>query len=244
MDGGNEACITSSYLACREFEHGHTCIVHARCLVSSGDSGAVKVHLSVDQIVVTGDVWRRTWWSTLNGIFDSGQIRNVVEVRKHHRSEIYIVVPVFGAINNDWPNNAVRILGRIMSMIPCRSVKFGFERVCKTLSGSNRALCKARNAVHPLAVVLQETVPMNRSAFGRKGNIVVESHLNRATPIGFDCWPGKRSVHQYHLLLVPIGSQSPARYVESVVPSDSCVWRIPIRIRVRYSIRTPWVAAG
>lgn len=78
----------------------------------------------------------------------------MIEIGKHDRSEINVVVSVLWAIDDDRTLNSVTVLSRVVSVIPGRSIKLCFEGVREALPGCNRTLGECRYAIHPLTVML------------------------------------------------------------------------------------------
>lgn len=140
-------------LATSEAEFGQASVV------DTGTYGAVasaittcKVHLPVDQVVV------RCWSNEAfvgevgpHDAFEDSEVLFMVVVVQCHWAKVYVIWVIRWAVYHlvgdvsrldtlsswmgeayDWTPKAIGVLGRVMRMVKCTTVRSGFESVCKT----------------------------------------------------------------------------------------------------------------
>lgn len=88
-----------------------------------------------------------------------------------------------GAVNDHWSNKPTSILCRVMRMVPRGTVKVSVEAVCECAIGWDRALADSGNTVHVLGSLLQNTMPVQSSSFGRAFDLVCDLDLDSIAPV-------------------------------------------------------------
>lgn len=110
-------------LASRELEPGNTSVVGTLGIVTCGLGGAVKIHLAVDEVVVRSRLWVATICQWFHDRLHDLEVRSVVPILEEDWPEINVILDLFvGAVDDQWPQKATRVLGRIMGVIPCGSI--------------------------------------------------------------------------------------------------------------------------
>lgn len=216
-------------LASGELELGHASISGAGGFVTGSNGGAVKVHLAVDEIVVgphRGSVSRG------EGLLHKRKVRGVIPVRQHHRAKIDVVVGVLGAIDDDRAKHTIRVLRRVVRVVPRGSVQLGLELVRVALARGNRALVNTRDTILPRGSRLQETVPVKSGALLRASDVVVQSDLDRVAPVSLDRRSRVGTVDEEDGLLVSIRGDGAAADGEVVGSDDTCIGRRGVRIGI------------
>lgn len=161
-----------------EAEGGHRHIV-AALLVGLG---AGVASLAVDGVgISTGNDSVR---DLIEKAIDFLLVVSMEPILKHDRAEIQVVLFVLRAVDHHWSNETATILSGVVSVPPAGAVEVGTETVGVILSRCDRALSVAGNAVHPLSVLLQNSVPVHGRPCIRE--IVVHLDFDPVTPVGFD----------------------------------------------------------
>lgn len=91
-------------LAGGKLELGDSSISGAGSLVTGSNSGAVEVHLAIDEIVVGS---HRGPISRSEGLLYEGEVVGMVPVRQQHRAKIDVVVGVLGTVDDDRAEHTV-----------------------------------------------------------------------------------------------------------------------------------------
>ena len=169
---------------------------------------ACKVHLSVDQVVVG---WRsnKVFVCKLgtHNTFKDGEVSLVIIVIECHRANIHVVGIILWAVYylatcQQPPSffetreseikayqrtpKTICILARVMRVIECTAIRSGFERVREAPTRRYWTHGYSRDAICPLAALLEETMPMHGGTFSRPGDGIVHGDLNSVSPVGFD----------------------------------------------------------
>ena len=110
----------------------------------------------------------------------------MVPIRQYDRPEINVVGDVLGTMDYEGSDSTVGILARVVSMVPGSTIQFGLEGVCEDTARWDWTLRYSGHTVHPLALFLQESMPVQRRTFSCALNLVVDSDLDCVAPIGFD----------------------------------------------------------
>ena len=115
-------------------------------------------------------------------------------------------------------------------MPPACAVEIGPETVGEVCIWCNRTLSVARNAVHPLCLLLQNTVPVKACAL--IGEVVVNSDFDVIAPIGLDRGSRVLVVCQQAVHFDAIRRAASFRDREVVVASHTSVRRVLVLIGV------------
>lgn len=134
----------------------------------------------------------------------------------------------------------LRILSRIMRVVPGSSIEIGFEGIGERSARSNRALLNRGYTIIPRSFLLENTMPMESSAFLRASDLIMNGDLDCISPVGFDSWTRKLSINQNNVLLVSIRSKCAARYSEVVGSDNTGVWSGSVRIVTTCGKSAPW----
>lgn len=81
---------------------------------------------------------------------------------------------------------------------------------------------------------------MDRSAFLRACDIIVDRDLKRVSPIGFDGWTREGAVNQKHALVDAIGSKESSSEFEIIRSNYASYGSFLVGIGVDDGISTPW----
>lgn len=113
---------------------------------------------------------------------------------------------------------AARILRGVMRVIPRTPVQRRHELIREALPRRHGTLRHRGRAVLPGRSLLEESVPVQRRAFFRARDVVMQSHLDGVTPVGLDQGAGKGAIDQEDVALVAIGGNDAAANGEVVGP--------------------------
>lgn len=100
--------------------------------------------------------------------------------------QIEIILRMLRAVYHDRTYGSIGVLGRIMAMVPAGAILVRAKAVGERRSWSDGTLPDCGRAVVPLCTSLFKTVPMERCAFFRRGEGVVDGYLDPVAPVGFD----------------------------------------------------------
>ena len=107
----------------------------------------------------------------------------------------FIPICTAGAMNDHRPSHAIRILQRVVTVVPAVAILQSLEIVGITATGSNGALCHAIHTIGLVGVELSEAMPMNCGAIGF--DVISDMDSNVVAPAGFDQWTGIRAIHDF-----------------------------------------------
>ena len=85
-------------------------------------------------------------------------------VSYQHRVPCFVPVGTAGTMNKQRTGNTVRILERVMTVVPSISVLSRFEVICESLISSNGTLRDTVDSVSWVGIELANAVPMNRGS--------------------------------------------------------------------------------
>lgn len=111
--------------------------------------------------------------------------RRVEPIRERHGAKVDVIVRSRGAIDDDWSNQSVAVLDRIMRMIPRSAVLRCLELVGSGLAWGERAFSETGGTVHFVRTQLSKTVPVDTRPV--VFDVVGDGDFNIVTPVRNDC---------------------------------------------------------
>lgn len=117
-------------------------------------------------------------------------------------------------------------------MIPGSSIQLSFKLVRVALARGDRALVNTRDAVLPRGSSLQETVPVKSGTLLRTSDVVVQSDLDRISPVSLNGRSRVGPVDEKDRLLISIRGNGAAADSKIVGSDDTCVGRRGVRIGI------------
>ena len=109
-----------------------------------------------------------------------------------------------------------------MRVIPRSAVEISDECVSQAFPWSDGTLLDSRDTIEPRSRFLQESMPMQRSAFFRTYYVIADINGEGVTPISFDRRSWKRSVDQKSALVYAVWGNEATSDVEVVIAGDAC----------------------
>ena len=107
-------------------------------------------------------------------------------------------------------------------MIPGGAVGISDESVLEAFSRSDGALLHSRNTIVPWGQLLEESMPMNGSAFLRTDDVIADIDGESITPIRFKSWSWESSIDEQGAPIDSIGSDETTGDVEVIIAGDTC----------------------
>ena len=110
-------------------------------------------------------------------------------------------IPRLVPISTGWPmykqrpSNPIRILQRIMTMIPAVAVLQSFEIVGVCVTCSNGALCHAVHTISFIGMKLANTMPVDCAAI--RSDLVCNMDRDIVAPAGFDKWTRIGTIYNF-----------------------------------------------
>ena len=154
-------------------------------------------------------------------------------------ADVDVVRYVLGSMDNHRTEDAASVLSTVMGMIPGGAVEISIEGISKGLARGDRALLHRRNTVKPRRSFLQNTMPMDRGAFFRAGDIVGDSDLECISPISFDGRAREGTVDQEHAFVDAIGCKVSSSDLEVIGSDDTSHRWVFIGIGVGRGVSAP-----
>ena len=114
------------------------------------------------------------------------------------------------------------------------------EGVCEGFAGSDGALGHGGDAVLPGRALLEEAVPVDRSALLRAGDVVADLDLDDVSPVCLDCGARERAVDQEDFTLIAVGSDDATTNGPVIVSDDSSIGTASVGIGPIGSQEAPW----
>lgn len=228
----------SMRLARGELELGDASVGRAWSGVAGSNGGAVEVHLTVDKVVVRSG---RSFSARSKDLLHEVEVLGVVPVGQHHGTKIDVIVRVLGPVDDNGPKHAVRVLSRVVRVIPGSTVQLSLELISVALARGNGTLVDTGNTILPRRPSLQETVPVKRSALLGTSDVVVQSDLDGITPVGLDGGSGVSPIDEQCLLLIAIRGNSATADGEVICPDDTSVGRRGVGVRVSGGRSSPGI---
>ena len=162
-----------------------------------GPLGAIESATAVDQDRITGR------WDDgkvgANSVLDNAEVRNVIPVTQHHRTDVDVVIHRSRTVNDKRTGDTSSELGAVVGVVPAAAVYFCQEVVREAVAWSDWALTNGWYTVLPRCQPLELTVPVERRALLGFGDVVVNGNFDAVAPVGFDHWPRELIVDQDHV---------------------------------------------
>ena len=151
------------------------------CSVVVRRFGAREVVATLDEVAVT--CWGYEREIGADSVSNNGEVRDVVPVRKHDRTDIAIIVFLGRSIDYHGTHDSSRVLGAVMCVVPTGSVKLCLVDIGERVPWSNGALTNCRHTVIPGSFFLEHTVPVHRCSFQWIVDLVMDSHVDNVSPV-------------------------------------------------------------
>lgn len=163
---------------------------------------------------------------------------------EHDRTDVNVVLGLGRSVDNHGTDDSSRVLGRVMSVVPCRPIKTGEEFVSEAFPGCNGTLGDTGGTIFPWSSLLQETVPVNDRAFLGGCDVVVYFDDDLVAPIGLYQRPGKGAVDEQDIPLISIWGNDSTADGEIVGSDNSGPWPVSVRVGAPVGELAPGVSAG
>jgi len=144
----------------------------------------------------------------------------VAPITYENRVPSLIPIATAGAMNEQRTGRAIRVLERIVAMIPGMSILGSSEVVCVSLTSGDRALRYAIYSIGLIRVELTDTVPVDGAPVSREK----VGHVNGdvVTPASFNQRAGVSAIDHFpRSLEVSIRRDSCVGYINEIFPVDT-----------------------
>ena len=196
--------------------------------------------LAVDEHVVGGRREDRSFPGGVVDLLEEVLVVIVEPIAKHYRADIDIPLVSRRTVNDYGTRQAVEVLRRVVSVPPSGSKEFSANTVSERGTRSDRAVADSRNTIVPRGSRLQETMPVNRSAFVLK--FVLDGDLDPITPVRLNERARELVVDHEHRSYNTIWLHCGVRDSPVVLACDACVRDLAwvVRVGVVCAPVSPW----
>ena len=138
-------------------------------------------------------------------------------VTEEERRECNIIIRRAGPVKSHRASEAIRVLQRIVAMIPRCAILGDIECISEAVAGSNWALRYAVNSIHFKRVLHSDAVPVNCSAIVFQ--VILHRDFERVTPTSLNPWAGILKIEYFTAIATShtISIDSMIRYVKMVL---------------------------